>query len=488
MRLGAFDCDFEWIKGKENIADPPSRLCDRNCRPTEIDYEETSVLEISALTAVSGVLSLTELQNYSADDPVIQLVVKAMETGYWSPDIKRYESVCDDLQETKGLLLKSGAIVVPDMLKGKALALAHAGHPGQSAMKSIMRPRLWWPGMSLDILYYVESCFGCMLASRDSRPVPMLRSSLPEAPWEKLAIDFNGPHAAYGGRLVVVLVDYYSRYVMAEFIRSTDLASVTCFLSRIFASFGLPLSIRSDNGPPFNSAGWIQFCKANGILAEFSTPGFPQQNGLVERYMQLINKSLSIAFETAGDQEECLSETIAAHNAAVHRVTGVEPEVLLFGRRIRRKLPLLNPERVLVDLEALRERDALEKAKAQSAEDARRHARESSVSVGDTVLVKRVQKSKDQTRFAPERFAVVRAHRGDFVLESENAKTLSRNITDLRKVHAPLPQQLGEGPAPILDQQVPAGVTDDTRPPRPSRKRKPPAHLSDYVRNVNVNR
>lgn len=132
---------------------------------------------------------------------------------------------------------------------------------------------------------------------------------------------------------MAVLVDYYSRYIFAEFVKSTDFESTARFLDPLFAKFGFPTLLRSDNGPPFNSSNWLEYCERNGIGPEFSTPGHPQQNGLVERYMQLVNKSISIAVETGENCERGLAETIDAHNSAVHRTTGAAPEVLFFREK-----------------------------------------------------------------------------------------------------------------------------------------------------------
>jgi putative transposase len=97
--------------------------------------------------------------------------------------------------------------------------------------------------------------------------------------WDKLAIDFNGPYSSSGGKLIVVLVDYFSRYLFAEFIRSTDFVSLKAFLDKIFARFALPKTIRSDNGPPFNGAEYSIYLESLSIVPEFSTPGFLEQNG-----------------------------------------------------------------------------------------------------------------------------------------------------------------------------------------------------------------
>ena len=125
-------------------------------------------------------------------------------------------------------------------------------------MKSLMRERVWWQGMSIDIASWVEKYQSCTMAARPERPVPMRRSVLPLTPWESLAIDYNGKHADCGGRMIIVLVDYFIRFLVAEFIRSTDIGSLVVFLETTFSVLGYPKSIRSDNGPPFNGEEWRQ--------------------------------------------------------------------------------------------------------------------------------------------------------------------------------------------------------------------------------------
>lgn len=98
--------------------------------------------------------------------------------------------------------------MVPKALGTKALRVAHAGHPGQSAMKSIMRKRIWWPEMSMEIERWVLVCNVCISAAQHEPPVLMLRTTFPEAPCDKLVIDYNGKHSSCGGRNILVLVDY----------------------------------------------------------------------------------------------------------------------------------------------------------------------------------------------------------------------------------------------------------------------------------------
>jgi transposase InsO family protein len=408
-------------------------------------------------------------------DPVLPNVLKALETGEWTEQTENYKKIAEELRDVNGILMRLGAVVVPVTLRNEALRAAHEGHPGQSAMLSIMRARVWWPGMPAEARAFVANCRGCQLVSRAERPVPMLSTTLPEAPWDRLAVDFNGPHGALNGESILVVVDYYTRYLLAEFVVSTDFKSVKPMIVRTFATFGNPVSIRSDNGPPFNGREWRTFCRRRGITIELSTPGHPQQNGLVERYMQPCNDAVTRALAQGEDVRVALEKAVQARNAADHRTTAVPPEALMFGRRLRRDLPLFSNPKYLVDESKLRERDASEKQKGRERENQKRGAKETDIGVGDTVLLKRWAKAKDQTKFEQRQFTVIEASRGDMTIQDENGRKLKRNVIHLKKVRPLHPRDGSES----SEEEV---VTDQ----RPRRERRPPPRLSDYVQVVTM--
>lgn len=82
-------------------------------------------------------------------------------------------------------------------------------------------------------------------------------SSLPDGPWEKVAVDFCGPMPT--GEYLLVLMDEYSRFPIVEIIKS-----VSANTDKIFAKYGIPLELKSDNGPPFSSLPFHNFAKELG--------------------------------------------------------------------------------------------------------------------------------------------------------------------------------------------------------------------------------
>lgn len=479
LRLNVYDYKIEWIKGSANIADPASRLVNS---PIPFELKKRTPWEICPITEGpaehTGLLSTKRIDKVSKGDPTLTSVRAAIVSQVWPNEVKRYEKVKDELRIRGNSVTRLGTIVIPKDLRAHVLAAAHQGHPGQSAMKSLLRARVWWPDMSKDADNYVKLCSSCNLNAHPEFPVPMRRSSLPEEAWEKLAVDFNGPHSACGNRSILVIVDYFSRFVIARFVRSTDIHSVTTVLESIFELMGNPASIRSDNGPPFNGAEWREYCEAQNIEPEFSTPGHPQQNGLVERYMQIINKAITIAVETSVNPETALRDAIDSHNMATQRTTNIAPEVLLLGRIRRRRVPIMGRTTVITNEEELRERDAKEKQRAQERENAKRKARDTKLKPGDTVLLKRHAKAKDQTAFEPTKFKIISGEAGDFTITTGNGRTYKQNLTQLRKIDP------NNGQSAESQDRGNLTDTDTSLGPATKRTRRQPAHLSDYVLNV----
>ena len=114
-----------------------------------------------------------------------------------------------------------------------------------------------------------------------------------EGPNDVWCIDFKGWFRTRDGErcdpLTVTVTDAYSRYLLACVIVPPRTEEVRAALEELFVRYGLPETIRSDNGSPFAgtgaaglsrlSVGWLKA----GIALERIDPGRPQQNGRHER-------------------------------------------------------------------------------------------------------------------------------------------------------------------------------------------------------------
>lgn len=256
-------------------------------------------------------------------------------------------------------------------------------------------------------------------------------------------------------------------------------------LEGVFEREGFPKFIRSDNGPPFNGDDYKKYCSERGIETQYSTPLFPQQNGLVENYMKLVNKAMATAVSNGTCFKEALQAAVNAHNAASHSVTGVPPEEVMLGRKIKRRLPLLHHTKANFDEEILNQRDRCEKLKAKEREDARRGARSCRVGPGDTVIVERVTRTKGESRFDPQRYTVIQEDNGSLALHNDEGQILKRHVTQTRKVSKwREPEHKSNDDASI--DQGPSNYQQSSAEPtiRPQRAKAQPTYLKDYVQSI----
>lgn len=247
MRLMSYKFKVIYKPGKSNIADPLSRLIEQTNAAIDADNPTEQyirwILSYSELKAIS----LEEIEEQSASDDEIKAVRKSIEDDVWPEAAMPYKSIKDELCFSGDILLRNTRIVIPQSLRKRTLQLAHEGHPGMTVMKRRLRSKVWWPKLDLHAEKLVQTCRGCNLMSAASAPEPIKRTELPSGPWQHLAIDFLGPLPS--GHHLFVIVDYYSRFIEVEVMpKSPTTSDTTKCLKTIFARFGLPISITSDNG------------------------------------------------------------------------------------------------------------------------------------------------------------------------------------------------------------------------------------------------
>lgn len=90
-----------------------------------------------------------------------------------------------------------------------------------TVMKRRLRAKVWWPKIDTEAERIINKCKGCILTSIPSVPEPMKTTPLPSKPWQHLAVDYLGPLPS--GHNLLVLVDYYSRYIEIEIMKKNRL-------------------------------------------------------------------------------------------------------------------------------------------------------------------------------------------------------------------------------------------------------------------------
>lgn len=103
----------------------------------------------------------------------------------------------------------------------------------------------------------------------------------------------------------------------------------------VFAHFGLPREILSDNGSNFVAGVTEKLMKMLGVKHIKCSPFHPESNGMLERSHQVLKKTLDKLGASQTNWDEYLPQTLLALRTAPHAALGISPYHLLFGRDAR---------------------------------------------------------------------------------------------------------------------------------------------------------
>jgi len=135
-----------------------------------------------------------------------------------------------------------------------------------------------------------------------------LEAIVPNEGW---SMDFMTDELYDGRRIrLLTLVDNLTRESLAvEVDQHLGGHRVVEVLMKLQHERGLPKTIRVDNGPEFISKALDQWAYLNGVELDFSRPGKPTDNGLIEAFngrlrQECLNESWFMSLEDAKDKVE----------------------------------------------------------------------------------------------------------------------------------------------------------------------------------------
>jgi transposase InsO family protein len=457
LRLQPYSFTVHYIPGPQNIADSLSRLSVTTSNVQQSRNVAEEYVQFVATQATPHSINIQEVEQESAKDEELRLLRHCIQSGDWKSDgiSVSYRAVKDELCVLGNLVLRGTKIVIPESLRKKVLIIAHEGHQGCAKTKERLRTKVWWPKIDRDAEQICRQCYACQLVGLPSVPEPIKTHKLPEKPWQHLAIDLMGPFPS--GESVLVVVDYYSRFFEVSILKSTTALDVIDKLDEIFARFGLPESIKSDNGPQFVSAEFKSFLDMNCIVHHKSTPIWPQANGEVERQNRSLLKAIRTAQVEQRDWRKELTKFLTAYRTTPHSTTGMAPSAMMFRYDVRTKLPSVCDNTVLTGDGEHRDRDSEYKLRGQVYADRNRRARHSDITVGDRVLLQQRKTNKLSTMFEPSPYDVIERRGNEVTIQSQGGTLYKRNISHVKRfVDNPEP-----GVLPTPDVDVDANASDD---------------------------
>ncbi|KAG7585735.1 Ribonuclease H-like superfamily [Arabidopsis thaliana x Arabidopsis arenosa] len=211
--------------------------------------------------------------------------------------------------------------------------------PGRDVTRAlaikIKRHGYFWPTMVKDCEKFSQRCDKCQRhAPTIHQPAELLSSITSPYPFMRWSMDIIGPlHNSKQKKLVLVLTDYFSKWIEADSYASIKDAQVENFVwKNIICRHGIPYEIVTDNGSQFILARFEGFCEKWGIRLSKSTPRYPQGNGQAEAANKTILDGLKKRLDAKkGRWADELEGVLWSHRTTPRRATGETPFALVYG-------------------------------------------------------------------------------------------------------------------------------------------------------------
>ncbi|KAL0224776.1 hypothetical protein RCL1_002688 [Eukaryota sp. TZLM3-RCL] len=275
--------------------------------------------------------------------------------------------------------------------------------------------------------------------------IPSTGSLWASRPFEALHIDTMGPFPpdSVNNKFIHVMIDSFSRYViLAQSPTNTALDAAISLINNVMCIFGVPQSIRSDNGKEYSNNVMKNLTDQLQIAHDFSIPFQHETNGLVERknrdVLSLLRKLL-IDFNRFDSWSVLLPSIQLILNTSICSITRQTPHSIIFGTD-------LSPRRDLLTALRFSTTNSPSLPQTLKKEDAEQYINELTRRISDKIDIVNqrqqalIKKMPTQTphsfkvndlvlRTVPKRTSKLHGHEGPFKINSINNSRI--NITHL---------------------------------------------------------
>ena len=172
---------------------------------------------------------------------------------------------------------------------------------------------------------------------------PMMPTAEKETvPWRTIAMDLTGPSEVLDGKVVLTVIDWFSRYPECFVLRDGSASEIVSCLRSLFARQGFPVRVISDNGTQFVSKEFNDFLDGCGVKAVHSSLYYPQGNSTIERLHGSIKSKLRrLRYEASIPLQQALDNILYTIRSSPNDVTGYTPFFRLYGREMSTSLSKL---------------------------------------------------------------------------------------------------------------------------------------------------
>ena len=298
-------------------------------------------------------------ERFATEQRLDQNIVRLIDEVQTQPDTPLHKNFC----VIEGLLYRRQEdkfvcrllIVVPAKMTNEIMFTAHDSdvncHLGYNKTVARILRTFWWENLRTEVAEYVRTCDSCQRHKKlQTKPAGLLHPiPPPEKPAQHWGIDFIGPFpsAVRGMKYVLIAVDYCSKYLKTQAVRSATAKSFIGFLKKaVIDCFGIPLEVTTDQGTQITSNLAQDFFAEHGIRHTTSSAYHQQGDGLAERGNKTIFGMVRQVINPLRKQKDWADRLPActiAYNSSRHASVKYTPFYLHHGYEYRTKLEQLAP-------------------------------------------------------------------------------------------------------------------------------------------------
>ena len=246
--------------------------------------------------------------------------------------VQHYWNCREELAIEDGLIFNAHRLVIPTSQRADYLKDLHAGHLGEE--KTLLRARetVFWPGISDDIRNAVKVCDICQKHKPGQQKEPLIPHDVPSMPWVKLGVDIIEHHSHH----YLLVADYFSKFPIVKKLSNQTSGHVINLLKTIFAEYGIPAVVYTDQGTQFASEEFRAFAVEYRFQVQHSSPRYPQSNGFIEAMVKTAMNIREKEEESGSDPHLAM----LIYQSTPIRPGQLSPAELLTQRKYRALLPI----------------------------------------------------------------------------------------------------------------------------------------------------
>jgi Reverse transcriptase (RNA-dependent DNA polymerase)/RNase H-like domain found in reverse transcriptase/Integrase core domain len=319
----------------------PNKFVNDDIEGEKVKTQNYTSIRTITRTIANGFLTIPEFKQAQATDEFCLQITQ-------SDKLPKQYSIQD------GILFYKNKIVLPENLTDIIVNTKHftifGSHSSASRILRELKQTYHIPNKSFEttIKEITKTCYLCQIYNTQ---VPQhMVSSLPNvnAPRQSWSIDIvtDTPTSTLGNTQILVCVDDFSSFTICiPIVSATSSNIIQALKDHIFAPFGLPNIIRSDEQASiYHSAEFFTFLDNLGIRLDATAVASPFSNARAESQIKNIKHLLRKFLFQQNDLENWdkeISILTSIHNRSVG-IYGYSPEEIIFGTKNPSKTDLLS--------------------------------------------------------------------------------------------------------------------------------------------------